>query len=185
MLQKRFLPNLRSKVKRTKTKPAIKTVEREAYMSNTEQKVTATKTSVLGGQSLALIWIALGTVGCYLINPLYGWLFLVFSAISVYIIARRFMCNSCYYCKSCTKGIAKLSIIFLGANRVPGLSRSTVVGLAVFLYVALTVVPVFLLAASLQQSFSVETLLVLAGLLAVTVFSVAARIRKGDKLVIS
>jgi len=154
-------------------------------MSGTEPKVAATKTSVTGGQALALVWIALGTVGCYLINPLYGWLFLAFAAFSVYIIARRFMCSSCYYCKSCTKGIAKLSIMMLGANRIPGLSKGTILGLSVFLYVALTVVPGFLLAVSLQQNYSVVTVSLLAGLLVVTVISLAARLKKGNKLVIS
>jgi hypothetical protein len=154
-------------------------------MSSTEPKVAATKTSLLSGQLLALIWITLGTVGCYLINPLYGWIFLVFSLLSVYIIARRFMCNSCYYCKSCTKGIAKLSIMLLGANRIPGLSKSTIIGITVFLYVALTVIPGLLIVTSLMQSYSILTFSVLVALLAVTVFSIAARIRKGNRLVIA
>ncbi len=154
-------------------------------MVDTEQKVEAKKFSLLGGQTLALIWILIGTLGCYLIDPLYGWLFLAFSAFSIYIIARRFMCSSCYYCKSCTKGMAKLSIMLLGGNNIPGLGKSTVIGLDVFLYIALTVIPGAILATSLLQTFSAVNLAVLSSLLAVTVFSLVAKIKKGNKIVTS
>ncbi len=154
-------------------------------MSNTEEKVSATKSSILGGQLLALIWMLLGTVGFYLINPLYGWLFLGFAAFTVYIIARRFMCSSCYYCKSCTKGIAKLSIMLLGANRIPGLSRGTIIGITVFLYVVLTVIPGVMLVSSLMQGFSPINAVLLTALLALSIIALAARIKKGDKLVTS
>jgi hypothetical protein len=154
-------------------------------MSNTETKVTATKSSVLAGQSLALIWMALETLGFYLINPLYGWLFLAFAVFSVYIIARRLMCNSCYYCNSCTKGIAKLSLLFLGANRIPGISKSSIIGIDVFLYVALSIIPISVFAASLLQGFSFLSAMVLTGLLIVSIFGIVARIKKGDKLVTS
>jgi len=95
-------------------------------VSITEEKIETVKTRFVGGNLLAFLWILVGTVACWLVNPWAGWLFLGFSVFSVYIIARRFLCNSCYYCKSCTKGLAKLSILFLGANKISGLSKYTI-----------------------------------------------------------
>ncbi len=152
-------------------------------MSNSEPKVEATKSSLLFGNLTAIVWIFLGTIGCWLINPLYGYLFLGFAAFSIYIIIRRLMCNSCYYCKSCTKGIAKLSILFLGANRIPGLSKSSIIGMVFFVYVALTVVPSLLLTNSLLQEFNLLNASVLAGILSISIFSIVVRIKKGDKLI--
>ncbi len=154
-------------------------------MVNQDEKVTAKKSSMLQGQLLTLIWILAGTLGCYLINPLYGWLFLAFSAFSVYIITRRFMCTSCYYCKSCTKGMAKLSIMMLGGNNIPGLGKSTIIGLDTFLYVVLTAIPGALLVSALLQSYNIVYVSMLAALLAITVISLAAKIKKGNKIILS
>ncbi len=152
-------------------------------MSNTELKVRATKSSLLTGNLLALVWIVLGTVGCWLVNPLYGYAFLMFSAVSIYIIVRRLLCNSCYYCKSCTKGLAKLSILIRGANRIPGLSKSSILGMSAFAYVVLTVIPSLLLANSLLQEFSLLNALLLGGILLISLYGVAARIKNGDRVI--
>ncbi len=154
-------------------------------MSASEQKVQAAKSTLLYGNLLVAIWIVFGTVGLLLINPLYGWVFLAFAAFSVFIIVRRLLCNSCYYCKSCTKGIAKLSILSLGANRIPGLSKSSLLGMSAFLYIVLTVIPGWLLANSLLQQFDALKVAVLAGLVAVSLFGVAARVKNGDRVVAS
>ena len=143
-------------------------------MTSQYEKVQATKPQLLAGNLLALIWILLGTFGCWLINPLYGWLFLGFSAFVVYGIVRRMTCNSCYYCKSCTKGISKLSLLFLGATRIPGLGKGTIWGMNVAIYVVLTLIPVWVLVAA--QNFSLPYLLVLAGLIAVSAISILAKV---------
>jgi hypothetical protein len=150
-------------------------------LSNNDPKVETTKSSLLSGQLIGLVWIVLGTLGCYLINPLYGWLFLAFASFSVYIIVRRMLCNSCYYCKSCTKGMAKMSILFRGANRIPGLSKGSVIGMSVYLYIVLFAIPGALLASSLLQEFSVFKVGLLAGLLAVSVFGLVMRLKNGNK----
>ncbi len=148
-----------------------------------EEKVAATKSTLLNGNLLIGIWVALGAVGCYLVNPIVGWVFLGFAAFSIYIIIRRLLCNSCYYCKSCTKGIGKLSIMFLGANRIPGLSKGSILGMTIFAYVVLLVIPSWLLAGSLLQQFSVLQASALAGILIISIYSIVSRIKKGGKLI--
>jgi len=136
---------------------------------STYEKVQATKPQLLGGNLLALAWILLGTFGCWLINPLYGWLFLGFSAFVIYGIIRRMTCNSCYYCKSCTKGMAKLSLLFLGANHIPGIGKGTILSMNIVFYVVLTLIPGWLLASSLLAEYILLNLAVLLGLVAVSI----------------
>jgi hypothetical protein len=155
-------------------------------MVDVEEKISATKATVTSANILIVTWMLIGTAGITLINPLYGVLFLGFSALSVYIIMRRMVCSSgCYYCKSCTKGTAKLSIMFLGANRVPGLGKGSIVGMTVFAYIVLLVIPGWMLTASLLRGFSVVTATVLVALLAISVYGIVARVRKGNKLITS
>jgi hypothetical protein len=136
------------------------------------EKVQATKPQLLTGNLLALAWILLGTLGCWLINPLYGWLFLGFSAFVTYGILRRMTCTSCYYCKSCTKGVAKLSLLFLGANHIPGIGKATIIAMNTTIYVALILIPGWLLASSLMTEYNLLKLLALAGLAAVSIIGV-------------
>jgi hypothetical protein len=133
------------------------------------EKIQATKPQLLGGNLLALAWILVGTLGCWLINPLYGWLFLGFSAFVTYGILRRMTCSSCYYCKSCTKGIAKLSLLFLGANHIPGIGKGTILAMDTTVYVVLTLIPGWLLASSLMTEYSLVKLLALAGLAIISI----------------
>jgi hypothetical protein len=148
-----------------------------------EEKVDATKASLLSGNLLALAWILLGTIGTYLVNPIFGWGFLIFSVISIYIIIRRMLCNSCYYCKSCTKGIAKLSILMRGANQIPGLSTSSIMGMTVFTYLVLAVIPSWLLVSSLLQSFDILKILVLSAIALISILGIAMHLKNGNKLI--
>lgn len=135
------------------------------------EKTQTTKPQLLGGNLLALAWILLGTYGCWLINPLYGWLFLFFSAFITYGIIRRMLCNSCYYCKSCTKGTAKLSLLFLGANHIPGISKATIRAMDATIYAVLTLIPGWLLVTSLLAEYNPLKLLVLSGLIGVSIIT--------------
>src|ERR1035437_1150590 len=130
-------------------------------MSTVEEKIVTVKSRFIGGNLLAALWIILGTFACWVVNPLFGWLFLGFSAFSIYVIIRRLLCNSCYYCKSCTKGFAKMSILFLGANRIPGVHKSSILGMTAFVYVVLLVIPGLVLANSILLEFTLFKLVLL------------------------
>ncbi|MGD6933465.1 MAG: hypothetical protein ACQCN5_04580 [Candidatus Bathyarchaeia archaeon] len=137
----------------------------------TYEKIQASKLQLLSGNLLALAWILLGTFGCWLINPLYGWLFLGFSAFVTYGILRRMTCSSCYYCKSCTKGITKLSLLFLGANHIPGMGKGTILAMDTTIYVVLTLIPGWLLTSSLLAEYDLLKLVVLGGLAGVSIIA--------------
>jgi hypothetical protein len=144
-------------------------------VTTNDEKIHPTKPLLLFGSLIIVVWVALGTAACWIVNPLFGWLFLGFSAFVILIVMRRQMCGSCYYCASCTKGFAKLSKLFLGGNRIPGLGKGTTIGMAVFIYILLSVIPGWLLISSLLQAFTLLKLAILISLLAVTAYNVAAR----------
>ena len=147
-------------------------------MSGEEEKIAATKSSLLFGIIMITVWIAIGTAAFWVINPLFGWLFLGFSVFSILIVMRRQMCGSCYYCASCTKGFAKLSRLFLGGNRIPGISKGSTWGMTIFIYVLLSIIPGAMLVTSIFQEFSLAKIALLICLLSISVYNVAVRGKK-------
>lgn len=150
-------------------------------MSNVEEKIETVKSRFAMGNLIAVLWILLGTFACWLVNPWLGWFFLGFSAFSVYLIIRRLICNSCYYCKSCTKGLAKLSILFLGANRIPGQSNGAVKGMVIFIYTVLTLIPTAFLIYSLVSSFETLKIISLVCLIGISAATLILRFRNRDR----
>ena len=150
-------------------------------LTTNEEKIQVTKSSLLSGNFIIAIWVALGTVSCWLINPLFGWLFLAFSAFSILIILRRHLCNTCYYCKSCTKGFAKLSMLIQGANYIPGIGKGSLLGMVAFTYIILSVIPGALLANSMFTNFNLLKLLLLICLLIISIYSIILRKKFSSK----
>ena len=144
-------------------------------MSSVEEKIETVKSRFAAGNLIAILWILLGTFACWLVNPWLGWFFLGFSTFSVYLIIRRLLCNSCYYCKSCTKGLAKLSILFLGANRIPGQSNGSIKGMTIFVYIVLAIIPSALLIYSLASSFETAKIISLACLIGISTITLISR----------
>ena len=150
-------------------------------MPGIEEKIETVKSRFVLGNLLAFVWILLGTYACWLVMPWLGWLFLIFSTVSVYIVIRRLFCNSCYYCRSCTKGLAKLSILFLGANKIPGISDGTVKGMTIFIYAALTILPASPLIYSLSASFEAAKIISLACLFGISAVAIVSKIANRNK----
>jgi hypothetical protein len=148
----------------------------ESDLSNMEEKIETVKSRFIVGNLVALLWILLGTTACWIVNPWVGSLFGLFSIFFVYIIIRRQLCNSCYYCKSCTKGLAKLSILFLGANKIPGLNKATITGMTVSVYVVLLFIPAAVLLNSLAAWFEAVKLSVFVWLFGISGVALNSRL---------
>ena len=147
-------------------------------MSGKEEKIEASKSSLFFGSLMIAVWIAVGTAAFWVINPLFGWVFLGFSLFSILIVMRRQMCGSCYYCVSCTKGFAKLSRLFLGGSSIPGISKGSTVGMTVFIYLLLSIIPGMILVLSIFQEFSLLKLSLLICLLLISTYNAASRGKK-------
>lgn len=68
--------------------------------------------------------------------------------------------------------MAKTSLLFIGATRIPGLSKSSIWGMNAAIYVILTLIPVWAIVTA--QSFSMQYL-VLAGLIAISAVSLIGK----------
>lgn len=141
------------------------------------EKIEATRHLLFFGMLILSVWVALGSFAVWLVNQLIGYLFLGFSTFLLLIVIRRLLCNSCYYCKSCTKGFAKLSKLTLGSNHIPGIGKGSTFSMAITIYVFLTGIPTFLLLNSILSNFSlIETVLLLT-IAAITLYTLAVRVR--------
>jgi hypothetical protein len=136
---------------------------------STDSKGYSKSLLIFGNLAIAL-WIVLGAISCWFLNPLAGLLFLVLALALVFGILRRLGCNSCYYCKSCTMGFGKLSDLFFGDGYMAGVNSSVALKL-VFVYGVLGLVPIIFLTVSIMQEFAVSKIVVLAFLLLLLVYS--------------
>jgi hypothetical protein len=147
-------------------------------LSTDDEKMKASKSLLFFGSLMIATWIALGSAAVWVVNTVFGWLFLGFSAFTILIVMRRQMCGSCYYCASCTKGFAKLSKLFLGGGSIPGISKGSMLGMTVFLYLLLSIIPGLLLVSSIFQEFSLLKLVLLICLLSLSTHNVVIRGKK-------
>jgi hypothetical protein len=74
-----------------------------------------------------------------------------------------------------------MSILFLGANRIPSLSKGSILGMTAAVYVILTVVPGFLIANSVVQEFTLIKLIALSCLIAFTMYAITSRLKNGNR----
>jgi hypothetical protein len=150
----------------------------ERHLSTNDEKIKASKSLLFFGSLMFAVWIAIGTAAVWVTNEILGWLFLGFSTFSILIVMRRQMCGSCYYCASCTKGFAKLSKLFLGSSSIPGISKGSTLGMAVFIYLLLSIFPGTVIFSSIFQEFSLLKLSLLICLLSVSAYNVVVRAKK-------
>jgi hypothetical protein len=132
------------------------------------------KRSLLVFGNLALsFWILLGAIALWFYNQLAFWIFLLFAAFMVFAMLRRLGCSSCTYCTSCTSGFGRLSGWFFGRVPTKDLSSKTRLGFIGFLYFLLTLVPSVFLVISTIEVFTVAKIVVLAGILIISLYSIA------------
>ncbi len=74
-----------------------------------------------------------------------------------------------------------MSILFLGANRIPGLSKNSLLGMIAFVYVVLLVIPGLILANSTFSRFSLFKPMMLTALIFISMYVIASRIKTAIK----
>ena len=139
----------------------------------TEEKLEFTRRLLILGNLGILAWIFLAFFGILFYNQILGVLYLLFEVFLIYVILRRLGCSSCYICKTCTKGFGRLVGVFFGRGFVKKESVGNRIGLVVFVYCSLLVIPVAVLYLLLWESFSFFSLMILVGILALGVYSIA------------
>ena len=137
------------------------------------------KCSIILGNLLMLLWIALGTIGCYFFRPLVAWLYLAFAIIMVFVVLRKMVCTNCYYYdKWCCMGWGKLSALFFKKGEIENFPKSIGIKIAPLFYGLLTLIPLVLIVISIIKEFTVPKLVVLFLLLFVSFYSGAINRKK-------
>jgi uncharacterized membrane protein len=144
---------------------------------SSKEKFEFKQALLIFGNLAILAWVLLASLSLFTFSQWYGWLFLLFAAAIVFLILRRTGCRSCYYCKSCTSGFGRLAGWFFGNRSTKDLNNKTALGLVVFSYVLLSLIPVALLVISLFQGFILLNSLVLLCLAALTIYSLTTWLR--------
>ena len=130
------------------------------------------KSGAILGNILMILWIALGALGCWFLNPIVAWIYLVFAAAMVFIVLRWLVCTKCYYYdKWCPIGWGKLSALFFKRGNVEDFDKSIGVKLAPITYGLLTLVPLICIVVSMIQDFTIPKVIVLVVLLLLSIYS--------------
>jgi len=137
-------------------------------------------TNVVLNNLIMILWITLGTIGCWFFNPLIGWIYITVAVIMIYIVLRKLLCINCYYYnKSCGMGWGKLSALFFKEGNIEKFKYSLGLKLAPLTYGLLTIIPLVLLIISMIFQFDIFKLIVLILLLLVAFYSGGISRKKG------
>jgi membrane protein YdbS with pleckstrin-like domain len=124
------------------------------------------------GNFMMLLWIALGTVGCWFFHPVAAWVYLGVAVVTVFFVLRRLVCVNCYYYgKWCPTGWGKLTALFFRQGSVEKFSTSAGVKLAPIAYGLLSAVPIGLIIYALVKDVTAPKVAVLVLLLLVSFYS--------------
>jgi hypothetical protein len=138
------------------------------------------KTTVILGNLVMALWIALGTIACWFLHPLIAWLYLAAALIMVGVVLRKLVCTNCYYYgKWCGLGWGKLAALFFKEGDMEKFSTSIGVKLAPLTYGLLSLIPIVLVVISIIMEFTVFKVVVLALLLLVSFYSGFLSRKKG------
>lgn len=138
------------------------------------------KTSIILGNLMMILWIALGTIACWFFSPLVAWIYLASAIIMVGIVLRKLVCTNCYYYdKWCGTGWGKLSALLFKEGSLEEFPTSTGVKLAPITYGLLSLIPLIFIIISIVQGFTVPKVIVLALLLLVSFYSGFISRKKG------
>jgi hypothetical protein len=136
------------------------------------------KTELILGNLLIVLWIGLGALSCALFYPLTGILFFGLAVFLVFYELGKHGCVTCYFCKTCTIGMGKLPDLFFRQAGTANVNRRAL-RLFPFIYLLLSVLPILLIVVSFFQGI---TMFKFALLIAVIAFSVYTGIVRGKTL---
>lgn len=114
------------------------------------------KTTILLGNLVMVLWIALGTVACWFFYPLAAWIYLSVALLMVFVVLRKLVCTNCYYYgKWCGTGWGKLAALFFKQGSIDNFSRSIGIKLAPLTYGLLSLIPLVLGIVAVIREFTI------------------------------
>jgi len=128
------------------------------------------KSELIFGNLLIVLWILLGAYSCWLLYPLSAIVFFALAAFLVFFELGKHGCQTCYYCKTCTIGIGKLPELFFRKAGTANVNKKAM-KLFPVVYLLLSLVPIVLYVISIVQTITVLKILTLALLLSFSIYS--------------
>jgi hypothetical protein len=128
------------------------------------------KTELVFGNLTIILWIGLGALSCALFYPLAAVLFFGLAAFLVFYELGKHGCVTCYFCKTCTIGMGKLPELFFRKAGTANVNRRAL-RLFPVTYLLLSALPTVLTVASLFQNVTLLKALLLAAILAFSVYT--------------
>ena len=130
------------------------------------------KSKIIFGNLMMILWIALGTIGCWFFTPLVAWIYLTIAIVMVFFVLRKIVCTNCYYYdKWCSIGWGKLSALFFKKGDIESFKTSIGLKLAPLTYGLLSLIPLILVIISIFIQFSINKIIILVLLLLVSFYS--------------
>ena len=129
-----------------------------------------TKTELILGNFVIIIWISLGALSCALFYPLAAVAFFAVAAFLVFFELGKHGCVTCYYCKTCTIGMGKLPDLFFKKTGTVNVNRRAL-KLFPFVYLILSALPLTLIVVSFFQDTAIYKFVMLASILAFSVYA--------------
>jgi hypothetical protein len=134
------------------------------------------KSELIFGNLAIILWIGLGALSCALFYSLSAILFFGVAAFLIFYELGKHGCVTCYYCKTCTIGIGKLPELFFKKAGTANVNRRAL-KLFPFTYLLLSALPIALIVISLFQETAVYKVVLLASVLAFSVYTGTIRRR--------
>ena len=128
------------------------------------------KAELIFGNLVIVVWIGLGALSCALFYPLTAFLFFGLAAFLVFYELGKHGCVTCYYCKTCTIGMGKLPELFFRQAGTANVNRRAL-RLFPFTYLLLSVLPTTLIVLSFFQGVTTYKIVLLATILAFSVYT--------------
>ena len=130
------------------------------------------KRTIIFGNLVMLLWLALGTLAAYFISLKVAIAYLTVAILVVYFLLRKLVCANCYYYgKWCATGWGKLSALFFPQGNIEKFGTGIGVKLAGPIYGLLSLIPLVFIIISMIQKFAIIKLIVLVLLLGVSFYS--------------
>jgi hypothetical protein len=128
------------------------------------------KSELIFGNLLIVLWILLGAYSCWLLYPLSAIGFFALASFLVFFELGKHGCQTCYLCKTCTIGIGKLPELFFRKAGTTNVNKKAM-KLFPFVYLLLSLVPIVLYVVSIVQTITFLKILTLALLLMFSIYS--------------
>ena len=130
------------------------------------------KIRIFIGNLMMIGWIVLGSIGCWLLSPLAGRIYLAFAIIMVFIILRKLVCTNCYYYNRwCSIGWGKVSGLFFKKGDIGRFKTAIGSKIAPLTYGLLILIPLILIIISVIKEFAIAKIVVLMLLLLISFYS--------------